>query len=447
MRHFLFLFLILALSPLLARAAEERAVVAELFPQFEGIRVGKIEIRGLLRSREPVVRWILGAREGQPFNAQAWQEGIERLYKTESIYEIHTQIEKTGAAGQEELRIRVSLIDKWTLFPYFDIQGGGGSVSFSAGLYDANLLGTFTYAYVGGGYLDREYSYEVGLSQKWFLQTTYSLGFDLSKRNRPVGFQNAAGELQRNFSWARSRQLLAVGKQNGERTYWEIQLEAFRDTFKSGDSRALSFLYPDMRQFRARPMVKLGKMAHSDYLEQGHELSLAGSYANPLHPDRDYHSFEAAWKQVFYLPETRNIAYFLQAGHMTSAPVAYQFRLGGFDSVRGFSMNRVFGLDFARLNLEYRSTLLVYQIPFWDLGRMVLQGCVFTDGGSAWNAAGVDAASGALTQKSIRALYSAGAGLRTIFLHFANATARIDLAKTLVPQEGYNVAFGIGQFF
>ena len=422
-------------------------VVAELYPLYNGVMVGKITLTGLKRSREAVVRWMLGAREGEPFDAQSWQSGVEHLYKTESVYEIHTTIDKYIANGREELSIRLARVDKWTLFPYVELQGGGGALSFSAGVFDTNLLGTFTNFYLGGAYLDREYSYEMGLSQKWLLQTTYSLAFDLARTVLPVSLQNSAGDIQQSFTWSRAQQALTVGKQNGERVYWEVGLEAFRDTLRKSNPRTSTFIYPGLGQIRVTPKLHLWKVSHSDYLEQGHELTVSVFAANPLDSDRDYHGATVSWKQVFYFPDTRNVAYFLSIGHMTSAPLAYQYRLGGFDSVRGFSVNRIFGPDSAHANLEYRSTIFIYKIPFWDLDRMVLQSCIFTDGGASWNSAGLDNVTGQGLQRDTRLLYSVGAGVRAIFLHFANATARIDVAKAVVPREGYNVAFGIGQFF
>ncbi|MGZ3654060.1 MAG: BamA/TamA family outer membrane protein [Bdellovibrionota bacterium] len=447
--RFLFLFLaLLGPMPAFAKAPEPGSdVVAELYPQYDGIPVGKITIVGLKRSRESFVRWMLGARIGEPFDSQTWQTGIEHLYKTESVYDLHTAIDKVSVNGHEELLIQLSLEDKWTLFPYFDIQGGGGSVSYTAGIFDTNLLGTFTNVYLGGGYLDGEYSYELGASQKWFLQSTYSLAIDISKISQPVGLQNSAGNLLQTFTWARARQAATLGKQNGERVYWELGFEAFRDTLRETSLRTSTFLFNNMEQFRITPSFHLWKVSHSDYLEQGHELIVSGFDANPANPDRDYHGVQAAWKQVIFLPDTRNIAYYLGFSHMTSAPVAYQFRLGGFDSVRGFGVNRIFGLDSARANFEYRSTILIAKMPFFDLDRMVLQGAFFSDLGNSWNSAGIDLSTGQNTQKDTRFLYSAGAGLRAIFLHFANATVRLDVARAIVPQEGFNVGFGVGQFF
>jgi outer membrane protein assembly factor BamA len=422
-------------------------VLAEYYPSYGGLRVGKIEIVGLKRSRENIVRWMLGAHEGEFFDARAWQSGIEHLYKTESLYEIHSEIERVEVNGKPELRIVLHVQDKWTLFPYVDFQGGGGAVSLSAGVFDSNLLGTFMNFYVGGSYLAREYSYELGFSQKWFLQTTYSVAFELSKKDVPVTLQSVGGDTLQSFTWKRARQALSIGKQNGEEVYWDVGFETYRDSLRDPSPRTSSFLYRDRGQYRISPALKLWKVSHSDYLEQGHELRVGITSANPTNVGIDYHSASVSWKQVFFLPDTRNVAYYVSFGHVTAAPLAYQYRLGGFDSIRGFSMNRVFGLDVARANLEYRSTILTWRIPYFDLDRLVLQWCAFTDAGSSWNSAGIDLATGQNTQKDTRVLYSAGMGVRGIFLHFAAAIARIDVAKAIYPREGYNVAFGIGQFF
>jgi outer membrane protein assembly factor BamA len=433
------LFLLVFLNP---QAHADNSVVAQYFPQYNNLTVKKLEIHGLVRSRESTVRWILGTHEGKPFNPQAWQNGVERLYKTESVYDIRSAITQSN----NEIEISLTLEDKWTLFPYFAFQGGGGSVSFSSGLFDTNLFGTFTNVYAGGGYLDGEYSYEFGASQKWFLQSTFSVAADVAKVVQPVTLQNTQGDTLANFTWARSREAFTVGRQTNELIYWELTIEAFKDSLKVSNALARGFVFDDVKQWRLAPTLHVGKVAHADYLEQGHELTLSGFDANPFNPQRDYHGAQAAWKHVIFLPDTRNIAYYLSFAHMTAAPIAYQYRLGGFDSVRGFAMNRIFGLDSARANFEYRATLFTCKLPVFDVGRMVMQGALFTDAGDSWHSANIDL-SGHATQTGTRFLYSAGAGVRAFFLHFANALVRLDVAKAVEPNEGFNVAFGVGQFF
>jgi len=447
-----FFFLVVALccfdSGALAAENEAKSnVVAEYFPQFNGLVIRSIEVIGLQRSRPFVVRWMLGGREGDLFDAQLWQNGIERLYKTEALYEIHTEITLLNKMAPGELAIRVFITDKWTLFPYFDFQGGGGSLSLSAGVFDSNLLGTFANFAVGGGYLDHAYSYEVSLFQKWFLLSNYSLGLDVSKINLPVSVQNDRGDLLESFTWSRTKQEIFVGNQNGEDFYWEIHASTFRDSLRDPTPRTILNLIPEVRQYRLSPSLRFGKVAHSDYLEQGQEFTANFAASNVGNSERDFYSTSLSWKQVFFLPDTKNLAYFIHLNHTNQSPLAYQFRLGGFDSVRGFSTNRTIGLDTVRANFEYRSTFWAHRFEWLDLGRVVFQSCLFTDIGSSWSSAGIDLSSGVATQKGSRLLYSAGAGIRAIFLHFSNAILRLDMAKAIFPNEGYNVGFGVGQFF
>jgi hypothetical protein len=49
--------------------------------------------------------------------------------------------------------------------------------------------------------------------------------------------------------------------------------------------------------------------------------------------------------------------------------------------------------------------------------------------------------------KNIDFLWSAGLGFRANFLHFAGAIIRFDLARTVHPDEGLGLSFGVGQFF
>ena len=182
-------------------------------------------------------------------------------------------------------------------------------------------------------------------------------------------------------------------------------------------------------------------------LFRSEEAVFSAASANPLNSNLEYHAFMASWKQVFFLPDTKNIAYFFSLNAMSSSPLAYQNRLGGFDSVRGFGLNRVISLDTARANLEYRFTLLKWKIPFFDIDRVILQSCAFLDAGYGWNVAQIDPVTGKNTQNESAILYSAGAGLRAIFVHFANAIARLDFARAIRPDEGFNISFGVGQFF
>jgi outer membrane protein assembly factor BamA len=75
---------------------------------------------------------------------------------------------------------------------------------------------------------------------------------------------------------------------------------------------------------------------------------------------------------------------------------------------------------------------------------MVVQGCLFTDAGSAW---GDSSLTGETQAAQFHMLWSAGAGLRINMVKFAGAILRLDWAQTLSPNEGVGFSLGIGQFF
>jgi outer membrane protein assembly factor BamA len=127
---------------------------------------------------------------------------------------------------------------------------------------------------------------------------------------------------------------------------------------------------------------------------------------------------------------------------MTSAKIPYLFHLGGFDSTRGFSTYRAIGQMYVANSLEYRPYLTRFSIYFID--QIVVQGCLFQDFGVMWNSSDYQT-SNRLNSRLV--LLSEGIGIRLNFLKFAGAIGRLDLAKTITPNEGWGFSFGVGQFF
>jgi outer membrane protein assembly factor BamA len=425
--------------------AQESDPFGENYPQFNGKIISEIQVIGLKRSRDRKVRWMLGGAEGESFDAKRWKNGIEHLYHTSSVYEIHTDIKPVNVGGIDEIAITVHLTDKWTLFPYAELQGGGGSLNIEAGVFDTNVAGTFAAVSVSGAYLDGSYSYDVNFLQNWVLGSDYAFGLDIARIDTPVIWQNEGSTTLKDFIWSRQQQQIFIGKHNGENIHLGAFLDLYKDSVKRTNNTGNDIVY-GLEQYRIRPSIKVGKTSASEYLEQGHELTFSSGFANPLHPPYEYQSATVSWKDVYYFPDTKNVAYFLSVGTMSRAPLAYQFRLGGFDTVRGFATNRAIGRTFARGSFEYRATLWRHQFPFLDLDRVILQGCAFSDVGEMWKLAGQNLA-GSHTQNGSLALGSVGIGIRAILLKFSDAILRIDAARAVFPKEGMNISFGVGQFF
>ena len=423
-------------------------IIGEIYPEFNGKTIHLIKIQGLKRSKEELVRWLLGIHEGEAFDSTRWHNGIEKLYSTGTLFEIYSKLNVVNIGGEEQLEILLNAQDKWTLFPYLDFQSGGGSLNLEAGVFDTNVAGTFTEAAIGGAYLDSSYSYSASFFQKYVMGSDISFGANIAKIRTPIALQDRDGSKLQDFTWIRNQQGITWGRQHSETFRTKYYLDFYKDKETSIDSRAAYNVYR-IQQYRFSPTLIKGKVSNSGIFEQGSEFTVTPAFANPFRDQYHIESLSAAYKRVFYLPNRHNFAFYLGGGLMSKAPLAYQFRLGGFESIRGFSANRAMGLEYLRSNWEFRSAIWGSRIKVFDIGKFILQSCAFTDFGTMLRLSRINPsdANSSVYQNGTLLMSSAGIGLRIIFLELSGASIRIDWAKTLTPKEGSNISFGVGQFF
>jgi len=150
----------------------------------------------------------------------------------------------------------------------------------------------------------------------------------------------------------------------------------------------------------------------------------------------------ASYKYVTVLPNQANFGFFVGATASTPAPSPYQPEVGGYYNLRGYIDSREVGPYNMYSSVEYRPLLMTTHL--WIADLLVIQGCLFTDAGSAW---GDTTLTGESANLHPNILWSAGLGLRFNFLHFAGAILRLDAARTINPDEGFGISFGVGQFF
>ena len=410
---------------------EDTYISATALSQYDGAIIDEIRIRGLDRTREQAVRWLLGGKEGGVFNAADWEHGIRKLYNTQNLYDIHTAARQISTSPPR-IALDVSIRDRWTLLPQVYLQGGGGNSIFGGGIIDTNIAGYNTQGILGLATLNGNYFYDINLFQEFVFDTDYMFGLDLSRQGNPISVQDLSGAVTQNFVWARTQAQLLLGRRIGKLIRFFGFLEIFQDGLVTADSGTTATV-DTFVQYRVRPVMIIGRSNLTNYLEEGYELTIAPTAANFFGGSSSYEQMIATYKRTIILPYNINLAGFTGAGVMTSAPLPYQFRLGGFDTVRGFGANRGMGTAYWNGSVEFRPTLLAVKFPLLDL--VVLQGCVFTDAG--W----IDTIQGGL------ALFSAGVGVRFNFAQFASSIARFDLARAIEPSEGYDLSFGLSQFF
>jgi outer membrane protein assembly factor BamA len=375
----------------------------------------------------------LGGREGEFFSADKWRLGLQKLYNTQVLYDVQTAIEPHKES--KTIAITITLRDKWTILPDLSISTGGGAGNFGIGIVDINLFGTFTRGNFNFSSYNGVSSYEVKLFQEWFLDTDYMFGVDIVRSGTPLSVLNSAGVVQESLVWVRDQQTLTLGRRFGSSVRLLVDFTHFIDLRLQNQGADLGII-PAGHQYSVLPKLILGRAHRSNYLEHGYELTLAPAFSNFLGGETPYSSGVASFKGVFILSERDNLGFLLSGGIQHPLTPAYQFHLGGLDSVRGFSNNRVLGNYYWSANVEYRPLIWVTRSSFFDIDMVAFQGCLFSDVGQM---------GGGVTGNMF--LASVGAGLRVNFVKFAGAILRFDFAKTLAPDEGTGFSFGLGQFF
>jgi hypothetical protein len=425
--------------------------IEERFKNLDGKIVADVDILGLVRTKGQAVHWLMKTNSGKVFSSHQLAVDIQTLYNTANLYDINVQ---AGALADGRVLVRVTVSDKWTLLPFAGVQGGGGSLTVGGGIYDTNLLGYFINAIFNGYVYNGAFSYDINLYQEYVAGTETMAMVDLSDNINPAIIHNDNGEAAGSYAWQRRQQEVMVGTHllgqdvggliNGSLVRALLYIDYFQDSIR--DVQGVNAFVLEGRQYRLHPKLIFGRVNLINYLEEGQEFTVQGQFNNPLGGEVvPYQGFEISYKAVMNINNRDNWAYFIDGGVMNSVPPPYEYTLGGYYNVRGFIDNRQIGHDMVHGSLEYRPLLFERNIPFFfDVGRVVVQGCIFTDGGSAW---GDSVLTGDQALEKPRLLWSAGLGLRGNFLHFAGATVRLDVARTIQPDEGWGIAFGVGQFF
>ncbi len=429
-------------SPLLAQELaqvdEKEVFNLEGLHAHDGQTIHEIRIHGLRRTRERSVRWLLSQHEQDLFQTDIWIKGIHKLYNTQVLYNVRTEISPAAAPNQIDIDLYIS--DRWTFLPFGTAQGGGGSYNFGVGVWDANVLGSFLQVSLGYSAFDNVSAYDLNFYQEFFRDTEYMWGLDFSSVGTPVDLQDNADESLGSFTWQRVQQQLLIGRRYEPNIRLFSYIEYFQDRMVLNNEAPEVHVY-ESPQYRVRPNLIIGRSNLTNFLEQGYELTLAPTSANFLGPEKSYSTLVVTYKRVF-LDHNTNYAMFFNVGAMTYAPIPYLFRLGGYDTVRGFSTNRAMGRYYVNNNFEYRPYLFRIVTPI--IGDVIFQGCLFQDFGMMWNS---DDLAQTRRVNSHLLLLSHGFGIHLNFLHFSEAIVRFDVARTTIPEEGWGGAFGVGQLF
>jgi hypothetical protein len=422
-------------------AARETEIA--VWSHFDGQPVHTITVTGLKRTKLISVEWLIHTKKDAPFSATQFVRDLQTLFNTGNLYDLHGVVEPDDSGG---LHVTIILKDKWTLFPVVGAQGGGGSSTYGAGVFESNLLGYMVNASALFWTFNGTESYEINTNQEYVAgtDTMWSLDWQDNIEVQTPHFYNGASA--GTFAWRRQQKEIMIGTHRQGPWRLFAYASVFKDSiFQNNDNLDIDINYSGLQQ-RFYPKAIYGRVDWNNYQENGFELTIQPTYANLFGPGPEYFAIEVDYKRVWKTGRAArdNTAIYLSASHMNASGPNFLYNVGGYYNVRGYSDMRELGRDIAFTNLEWRPYLFRYRWQILDLDLMVVQGCIFTDAGSAW---GDSSLIGQPQASEFHPLWSAGVGLRINMVKFAGAIMRLDVAQTLSPNEGIGGSFGVGQFF
>ncbi len=422
MRALLLLLLLLPASPAWADAPAPlplEATEAVAFP----VRVDRIVVRGLTRTREEVVRRELPFGAGDTIDEDTWQFGATRLWNTSLFGQVADSIGRVVGTG--EVVATYVLEENWTLNPLFSFAIGGNAAWVRAGASDNNVLGRFIEL---GAQYERFGAYN-GF-QAWARDPRF-----LGNRLDWVVIVDRLVRPRPDFA---DRRLRIGTELNGltwnDRLRLTAKVEALYDVLlpvdgsdDSGSPRGWAVL--------SEWGVRIGRVDTVRVRQRGVSLEVRQTVvATQL---GGANGCGQGWLELLALGtlgERWNLGARVQLGIQGDAPPYLQFYLGGLTVVRGYIDNFVRTQRYALLNAEARFTA-------FDSHWISLVAAGFVDTAVAAQATG-----------GVQPMLATGVGMRFLLPWMVKTGLRVDGAVPLLAASctgGFcpNLSIGVYQFF
>lgn len=434
-------------SPL-TRIDPEQRLVDVTFEIEQGIQVtiDRIQIRGNTRTRDKVLRREMKLAEGDLYSASKIKESRRRINNLGFFDEVNVTTGK--GADPAHMDINVDVKERPTgMFTvglgYSSVDGviGQGSVS------QENFLGRALKLNVAGSIGSRSLTYQVGVTDPYFLDKNLTLGFDLYKTRREwVDFtrKTTGGDLKLGFPLTDDVRTFFVYRYE-DKEILDVDDTATdfikRQEGKSTLSSITGSLTRNTTDYRLDP--SRGSVSSASL-----EFAGLGGTAKFLKYDLDHrHFWPWKWGTVFSL--RGHLGYIQEVGG-EEIPIDERYFLGGLNTIRGFQSRQVGprvrktedtgggitedfeyigGVKAAYFNAEYLFPLLK---------EMGLKGVLFFDTGNAWDKGG---------DYFTEMRYSTGAGIRWFS---PLGPLRLEWGYNLDPKEdepNSRLEFSIGSFF
>ncbi len=378
--------------------------------------VGRIEIKGNVRTKDKVIRRELRLRPGQAFDGKKLQRSKERLYNLGYFEDITFDTEKSTEPDKANLIVDV----KETKTGEFSFGGGFSTVDKLVGFvqvtqrnFDLLNFPTFT----GGGQqlairaeigtVRRDY--QVSFTEPWVFDYPYLFGFDAYQTTHLK-----AEDIGYGYSEKRVGGDVRLGKEfdDNDRADLTYRLESIR--IADVDSNALQDLQKEQgTNLISSLSLGLTRDMRDSTLSptKGHLLfgSVEGA-GGPLSGDKNYVKYYGSASFYFSFFEKQVLQLTARAGavgafgNSSEVPIYERFFAGGADSIRGYKERGIGPKDPSTNSPLGGNAMLIGNAEYVFPVVEFLKGAVFTDVGNVWQREG-DFGNGGYK-------YSAGAGIR-----------------------------------
>ncbi len=401
------------------------------------VSIERIRVRGNTKTRDKVVRREMTVAEGDKYNAGALKESKRRVHNLGFFDEVSV----ATSQGSDEAHMNLDVDVKERPSGSFSLGFGYSSVDnfiFQGALTQENLLGlglksTFSAA-LGGSTT----TYRVGVLDPYFLDSRFSVGFDLFKTEREYSsftLDSLGGDLKLGFplGFLDTRAFFVyryekkdISDVDDEASFYIRQQEG-----KSTLSSITSSLIRDTLDYRLDPTKGSISSASVEYAGIGgteHFIKyLAGSR----------HYFPMMWGTVFSV--NGQIGY-IQKTTDDDVPIDERFFLGGLNTMRGFAAREVGPRDDATGDFTggVKQAFFNFEFIFPLMKDLGMKGVLFFDTGNSWD--GGD-------EYFSKMRYSVGGGIRWFS---PMGPLRIEWGYNLDPEdyeETSELDFSIGRMF
>ncbi len=424
-------------SPL-TRVDPESLSVGVVFDVEQGVQVSidRIQISGNTKTRDKVIRRQMKIVEGDLYSASKLKESRRRVNNLGFFEEVNV----TTARGKDDSEMELNVEVKERPTGTFSLGAGYSSVDgivAQGSIAQDNFLGYGWKLNLAGSFGGRSTTYQVGLYDPYFLDTDYSLGFDIYRTRREWT----------DFTQKTTGGAIKFGMPINEDTRANFVYRYEQKEILDVDATATKTLRDQEGNHTTSSIYAAINRNTTDYHldpSSGYVSEASIEYAGLGGTEKfakyilDYrHFFPFKWGTVFSVHGQMG---YLMKVSSEEIPVDERFYLGGINSMRGFKSREVGPYDVD--NDEYtggdKSAYMNLEYVFPLLKDMGLKGVVFFDAGNAWD-------ENEEYFSTVR--YSAGGGIRWLS---PMGPLRLEYGYNLDPEDyesDSQFEFSIGKFY